>query len=87
MGQQEQGRSPVKTPAHLKGLIGALTAVEKACEGTDYEWLITKRRDGYLANIYSDAFNETYPHHAKTPAEALSNSLMKLNLRTNRKKP
>jgi hypothetical protein len=81
----------MKTPNHLKGLIGALTAVEKACEGTDFEWLLREDKyRGYFANITNQRDNdkfESFPVHARSAAEALSQSLMRFNLRLKRKKP
>lgn len=71
----------MKTPPHLAGLIGAITAAEEACRGTDFEWLIRKDRGGYLANIANTHAEITFPTHAKTPGGALAQSVMQFNLR------
>ena len=75
----------MRTPAHLKGLIGALTALDKACEDTEYEWFLKWDRGGYTIQIYSNPAGFAL-HRAKTPAEAISRALIDFNLRI-RKKP
>ena len=76
----------MKTPDHLKGLIGALIAVEKACEGTNYKWLITKSHNGYFASISPLRGVIGFTHHASTPGAALAHALAEFNVRI-RKKP
>jgi hypothetical protein len=78
----------MKTPKHLDGLVSVVTAVEDATRGTGYGWLIrSDNTDGYLANIYDDKGVASFPHHASTPAGALSHCLMEFNLRTKGNKP
>ena len=72
----------MKTPDHLKGLIGALIAVEKACEGTEFEWMITKSDTGYYASITPKRGVIGFTHHAKTPAAALAHAIADFNVRT-----
>ena len=73
-------------PKHLAGLVGVLTAVEEATKGTGYEWLVRADGSGYLSNIYKTNENH-FPHHARTPAGALSHSLMEFNLRIKGERP
>ena len=71
----------MKTPKHLAGFVSVLVAVEEATRGTGFGWLVRDDGpDGYFANIHQGVIS--YPHHATTPAGALSRSLMEFNLRS-----
>ena len=80
----------MKTPDHLKGMIGALIAVEKACEGTDFKWLVCQDFNsgkGYLAQITDQNMtNYNVQQHASSPGAALAHALAEFNVRI-RKKP
>ena len=77
----------MKTPKHLTGLVGVLTAVEEACEGTGHVWMIAKddAREGYYADI--SRAGTSYRTHSKTPAGALAQALMMYNTRTKGERP
>jgi len=76
----------MQTPKHLEGLISVIAAVEAACDGTDYEWLVRRDRShGYYAAIYSvRGADHNFIHFGSTPASALANALTAFNLRTHK---
>ena len=73
----------MKTPEHLKGLLSVIVAVEEACEGTKYFWVLQRdERGGYFGNIVEEHNYSLHFHHASTPTEALMRSLQSFNLRS-----
>ena len=75
-----------KAPKHLEGLISVIAAVEAACDGTDFCWLIRNdEQHGYYANITDPAGAETYRYYGSSPTSALASALTAFNLRI--KKP
>jgi hypothetical protein len=78
----------MKTPKHLRGLVGVLTAVEDACRDTGHMWFVRRDKDGYHAQIFTDlGIGKSYIHHAASPTVALTEALMEFNLRTKGNKP
>jgi hypothetical protein len=78
----------MKTPKHLEGLVGVLTAVEDACSGTNHMWFLRRDKNGYHAQIFDDlGVGKSYIHHAASPTMALTEALMEFNLRTKGTKP